>query len=197
MANDTHPLVSEPILTSELQSEPRSKLKPALFIDRDGTLMVEVDHCHDPAKVTAYPGAAEELARARSLGWANIIVTNQSGIGRGYFTVEQFQAVQQELLRQLGDVIDGSYMAPDHPDNPSARRKPAPGMLLEAAVEHGIDLTRSFMIGDKAIDIECGRNAGVRTILVETGYGKKTAECNPDHRAPTVTEAIGIALQSA
>jgi len=85
-------------------------------------------------------------------------------------------------------------MAPDHPDNPSPRRKPAPGMLLEAAAEHGIDLPSSWMIGDKAIDIECGRNAGTRTILVETGYGKKTPECHPDHRAPTVTEAIRIIL---
>ena len=168
--------------------------RPALFIDRDGTLMEEVDHCCDPAHVKAYAGASEELSRARALGWATIIVTNQSGIGRGYFTVEQFHAVQQELLRQLGDVIDASYMAPDHPDNPTPRRKPAPGMILEAAAEHGIDLDRSWMIGDKALDIECGRNAGVRTILVETGYGKNVAACTPDHRAPTVTEAIRIAL---
>ena len=104
--------------------------------------------------------------------------------------------MQEELIRQLGDVIDGSYMAPDHPDNPTPRRKPAPGMILEAAAEHSLDLARSWMIGDKAIDIECGRNAGVRTILVETGYGKNTAGCNPDHRATTVTEAIRIALAS-
>ena len=174
----------------------RRALRPALFIDRDGTLMEEVDHCCDPALVRAYEGASEELLRARSLGWANIIITNQSGIGRGYFTVEQFQSVQEELIRQLGDVIDGSYMAPDHPDNPTPRRKPAPGMILEAAAEHGLDLSRSWMIGDKAIDIECGRNAGVRTILVDTGYGKNTGACNPDHRAPTVTEAIRIALTS-
>ncbi len=173
-----------------------ASLRPALFIDRDGTLMEEVDHCCDPALVKAYAGAAEELMRARALGWATIIVTNQSGIGRGYFTVDQFEAVQRELLRQLGDVIDASYMAPDHPDNPSPRRKPAPGMLLEAAVEHALDLSRSWMIGDKAIDIECGRNAGTRTILVETGYGKNTAECAPDHRVPTVTEAIRTALLS-
>ena len=173
-----------------------ASLRPALFIDRDGTLMEEVDHCCDPALVKAYAGAAEELMRARALGWATIIVTNQSGIGRGYFTVDQFEAVQRELLRQLGDVIDASYMAPDHPDNPSPRRKPAPGMLLEAAVEHALDLSRSWMIGDKAIDIECGRNAGTRTILVETGYGKNTAECAPDHRVPTVTEAIRTALVS-
>jgi D-glycero-D-manno-heptose 1,7-bisphosphate phosphatase len=171
-------------------------LRPALFLDRDGTLMEEVDHCRDPALVKAYPGASKELSRAKALGWATIIVTNQSGIGRGYFTKEEFRAVQSELLRQLGDVIDASYMAPDHPDTPSPRRKPAPGMILEATAEHGIDLSRSWMIGDKAIDIECGRNAGVRTILVETGYGRKTAECSPDHRAPTVTEAIRIALAS-
>ena len=172
-----------------------TELKTALFIDRDGTLMEEVDHCCDPAQVRAYPGAAEELERARTLGWLVIIVTNQSGIGRGYFTVEQFESVQRELIRQLGGFIDASYMAPDHPDNPSPRRKPSPGMLLEAAAEHGIDLSASWMIGDKAIDIECGHNAGTRTILVETGYGKKTAECAPDHRAPTVTEAIRIILE--
>lgn len=171
-------------------------LRPALFLDRDGTLMEEVDHCRNPADVRAYAGAAEELARARSLGWANIIITNQSGIGRGYFTVEQFLSVQEELIRQLDGLIDASYMAPDHPDNPSPRRKPAPGMILEAAADHAIDLSRSFMIGDKALDIECGRNAGVRTILVETGYGKKAGACTPDHRAPTVTEAIRIALGS-
>lgn len=171
-------------------------LRPALFLDRDGTLMEEVDHCRDPALVKTYPGASEELTRAKALGWTTIIVTNQSGIGRGYFTEEEFRAVQSELLRQLGDVIDASYMAPDHPDTPSPRRKPAPGMILEATAEHGIDLSRSWMIGDKSIDIECGRNAGVRTILVETGYGRKTAECSPDHHAPTVTEAIRIALAS-
>lgn len=171
-------------------------LRPALFLDRDGTLMEEVDHCRDPALVKAYPGASKELSRAKAIGWATIIITNQSGIGRGYFTEEEFRAVQSELLRQLGNVIDASYMAPDHPDTPSPRRKPAPGMILEATAEHGIDLSRSWMIGDKAIDIECGRNAGVRTILVETGYGLKTAECSPDHRAPTVTEAIRIALAS-
>jgi D-glycero-D-manno-heptose 1,7-bisphosphate phosphatase len=87
-------------------------------------------------------------------------------------------------------------MAPDHPDNPSPRRKPAPGMILEAAADHGIDLSLSWMIGDKPIDIECGRNAGVRTILVETGYGSRAGDCAADHRAPTVTEAIRIALGS-
>ena len=171
-------------------------LKPALFIDRDGTLMEEVDHCCDPAHVRVYPGAPEELARARSLGWVNIIITNQSGIGRGYFTSDEFHSVQEEVSRQLGGVIDGAYMSPDLPGTDSLRRKPAPGMILEAAAEHGIDLSRSFMIGDKQIDIECGANAGVRTILVETGYGRDFSECHPHFRVPTVTEAIRIALAS-
>jgi D-glycero-D-manno-heptose 1,7-bisphosphate phosphatase len=170
------------------------ELRPALFLDRDGTLMEEVDHCRDPAHVRTYAGAAEELARARSLGWAAIIITNQSGIGRGYFTVEQFLSVQEELLRQLGGQIDAAYMAPDLPDSGSPRRKPAPGMILEAAREHGIDLRRSFMIGDKRLDIECGRNAGVKTILVSTGYGSREGDCSPDFTAPTVAEAIRIAL---
>lgn len=169
-------------------------LRPALFLDRDGTLMEEVDYCHDPAHVRAYCGAAEELARARSLGWINIIITNQSGIGRGYFTEQQFLSVQKELIRQLGEVIDATYMAPDVPGDDSQRRKPAPAMILEAAREHGIDLKRSFMIGDKKLDIECGRNAGVRTILVETGYGRYLSDSTPDFRTPTVTEAIRLAL---
>jgi D-glycero-D-manno-heptose 1,7-bisphosphate phosphatase len=169
-------------------------MRPALFVDRDGTLMVEVDHCHDPADVKAYPGAAEELSRARSLGWAVIIITNQSGIGRGYFTEAQFLSVQDELIKQLGGNIDASYMSPDLPGSGSTRRKPAPGMILEAAQDHSIDLSRSFMIGDRNFDIECGRNAGVRTILVETGYGREHLSCGADFIAPTVTEAIRIVL---
>ena len=171
-----------------------SQARPALFIDRDGTLMEEVDHCCDPAHVRAYPGAAEELLRARSLGWAIIVITNQSGIGRGYFTMEQFQSVQEELIRQLRHTIDATYLSADLPGVQSLRRKPAPGMILEAAEEHDLDLSRSFMIGDKNIDIECGFNAGVRTILVETGYGRDFSGCTPDFRTPTVTEAIRIAI---
>jgi len=172
-------------------------LRPALFLDRDGTLMEEVDHCHDPAKVRAYAGAAEALSRARSLGWSIIIITNQSGIGRGYFSRDQFLEVQGELARQLGGMIDATYMSPDLPDTGSLRRKPAPGMILEASAEHGIDLGRSFMIGDRNLDIECGRNAGVKTILVQTGYGLQHLDCGADYVTPTVTEAIQTALQSA
>ena len=170
-------------------------LRPAVFFDRDGTLMEEVHYCSDPAKVAAMPGAAEALGRAHARGFLNVIITNQSGIGRGYFTEEQFQLVQAELLRQFGDgAIDATYFCPDHPDQPSARRKPAPGMVQEAATDLGIDLARSFFIGDMATDIECGRNAGTRTVLVATGYGQRDTATVADFRARDVVEAIDWVL---
>lgn len=168
-------------------------LRPALFLDRDGTLMEEVDHCHEPEKVKAIPGAAEALAKARREGWLNIIITNQSGIGRGYFTKEDFDTVQTELLNQLEGGIDAAYMAPDHPSNATLRRKPGPGMLLEAEKDFGIDLPASFMIGDRASDIEAGRAAGCRTILVLTSYGKNHRDCGADFIVKDVVAAIDLA----
>lgn len=170
-------------------------LHPAVFFDRDGTLMHEVHYCDDPAKVATIPGAAEALFRLKERGYRIIIVTNQSGIGRGYFTAGQFEAVQAELLRQLGpSLVDATYYCPDHPDQVSARRKPSPAMLYEAKKDHALDLKNSFFIGDAASDIECGKNAGVRTILVETGYGQRDQHCSPDFRASDVVGAVGIIL---
>ncbi|MCF7729485.1 MAG: HAD family hydrolase [Chthoniobacterales bacterium] len=168
--------------------------KPALFLDRDGTLMKEVDHCHDPKEVEAIEGAVRGLEKSRRQGWYNIIITNQSGIGRGYFTEKEFQAVQEELKHQLGDLIDATYMSPDLPNTYSLRRKPAPGMFLEAAQDLGINLSASFMIGDRTSDIEAGRAAGCRTILVLTGYGQENRNCGADFIVKDVTEAIDVAL---
>lgn len=158
--------------------------------------MREVHYCHDPEKVSVIPGASEALLELRARGFRNIIITNQSGIGRGYFTVVQFQTVQAELIRQLGaNRIDATYYCPDVPSAESHRRKPAPGMIFEAALEHHIDLKRSFFIGDAASDIACGRNAGVRTILVATGYGQRDAGCEPDFKVANVVEAVELVLQ--
>ncbi|MGH7936100.1 MAG: D-glycero-alpha-D-manno-heptose-1,7-bisphosphate 7-phosphatase, partial [Chthoniobacterales bacterium] len=100
------------------------------------------------------------------------VISNQSGIGRGYFTEEEYRAVETEVARSvLPANFAATYFCPDDPEYPTDRRKPAPGMVLEAQRDHDIDLGRSFFIGDKASDIECGRNAGLRTILVKTGYG--------------------------
>ena len=170
-------------------------LHPAVFFDRDGTLMHEVHYCGDPAKVVAIPGASAALQRLREHGYRIIIITNQSGIGRGYFTVAQFQAVQAELLRQLAPAqVDASYYCPDHAEQTSARRKPSPAMIFEAEKDHALDLARSFFIGDAATDIQCGKAAGVRTILVGTGYGARDAHCEPDFKAADVVEAVGRIL---
>ena len=167
----------------------------AVFFDRDGTLMEEVEYCCDPAKVKVISGVPEAIGELKSAGYLAIIVSNQSGIGRGLFTEAQYAAVQQELLRQIGaHRIDASYFCPDAPGVTSLRRKPEPGMVLEAAAEFQIDLAASFLVGDKASDIECGRRAGTHTILVRTGYGaaleRDPAFVAPDYVADDVPKAV-------
>ena len=166
---------------------------PAVFLDRDGTLMEDADYCHAPSQVAVYPGTAWELRRLKEGGYRLVIVTNQSGIGRGYFTETNYQRVQAELFRQLGspDLIDAVYHCPDTPFVDSPRRKPAPGMILEAAREHDLDLSRSYIVGDKADDLACGRHAGLAGgVLVLTGKGREqTARCQPDFTAETLTDA--------
>ena len=165
-----------------------------IFLDRDGTLMEEVHYCGDPAQVRVYPGVPEALRRLKDANFRTFIITNQSGIGRGLFTEEQYQAVHRELLRQLGPgLIDRTYYCPDPPQVPSTRRKPAPGMVWEAAAEYGVDLSGSYLIGDKAADMECAVRAGTRGILVLTGYGAEQT-CSADFRAKDLTEAVEIVL---
>lgn len=154
-----------------------------MFLDRDGTLNEEVGYLCRPEDVVLVPGAREALARLNARGIPVLVVTNQAGIGRGKYGWAEFQAVMDRigaLLAQGGAHLDGVYAAahhpkglgdyahPDHPD-----RKPNPGMLLRAAREHGVDLSRSWMVGDKALDLEAGRNAGCRVALVRTGYGSQ------------------------
>lgn len=155
--------------------------RPAVFLDRDGTLMEEVNYCREPALVRLFPDVQEGLRRLHAAGFRNVIVTNQSGIGRGRISEEEFKAVQARLLELIGgEWIDAVYFCPDLPDQPSTRRKPLPGMILEAARELNLDLKGSWMIGDKAADVQCGVAAGVRSILVRTGYGHSE---NPDKAA--------------
>jgi D-glycero-D-manno-heptose 1,7-bisphosphate phosphatase len=168
---------------------------PAVFLDRDGTLMRDVDYCGDPRKVEVFPQAGEALRRLKQQGYKLIVITNQSGIGRGYFTEEDYRAVESEFARQLGEgLIDGSYHSPDLPTSNSIRRKPGPGMVFEAQRDHRLELRCSFLVGDKASDIGCGRNAGVRTILVQTGYGAREAESGADWIARDIAHAAEIIL---
>ena len=168
----------------------------AIFLDRDGTLMREVNYCADPTQVEIFPGVPKALVRLKAAGYKLIVVSNQAGIGRGYFTEAQYRLVEAEVARAvLPATFDAVYFCPDRPDLATDRRKPAPGMVLEAQREHDIDLARSFFIGDKAIDIECGRNAGVRTILVKTGYGAKETHATPDWIAEDLGAAAEIILR--
>ena len=155
-------------------------MKRAVFLDRDGTLIKEQEYLKSPDQVVVFPGVAEALRRLREAGYLLIIVSNQSGVGRGYFTIADVEAVHQrlaELLAQDGVRFDKIYYAPEAPEQPSCGRKPSPQFLFDARDEFGIDLSQSYMIGDKFIDLECGWNAGInKSILVRTGYGARTEQ---------------------
>jgi D-glycero-D-manno-heptose 1,7-bisphosphate phosphatase len=169
----------------------------AVFVDRDGTIMHDADYCSNPKQVDVFEGVPEALRRLKGKGYKLIIITNQSGIGRGFFTLDQYRAVETEVLRQLGPgLIDATYFCPDTPEQPSKCRKPAPGMILQAARDHYIDLACSFFIGDKEIDAECGRNAGVRTIRVRTGFDKMTDGSCADWVAEDLKNAADIVLHA-
>jgi D-glycero-D-manno-heptose 1,7-bisphosphate phosphatase len=170
-------------------------MSPAVFIDRDDTIMPDSGYCSDPNDVKIFPGVPEALRRLKSNGFKLIIITNQSGIGRGLFTLDQYRAVETEVLRQLGDgLIEATYFCPDVPGQPSASRKPAPGMIIDATREHQIDLSHSFFIGDKEIDVECAHNAGVRAIRVRTGVQGDIAQTVADWIAEDVPAAVEIIL---
>ncbi len=157
--------------------------------------MDEVDYCNDPADVRAVPGVAGRLARLRELGWARVIITNQSGIPRGRISLDQYHSVHDELLSQLGGEIDGAYFSADLPTSASPRRKPGVGMLEEAARDLSVDLSRAYFVGDKAMDVACGHNAGMPGILVLTGHGGKHRDCGADFVARDVNEAIDWILE--
>ncbi len=171
---------------------PKPHSAPAVFFDRDGTLMKEVGYCRDPAQVETPAELAARLQYLRLAGFRRVIVTNQSGLGRGYFTEADFRAVQAELLRQLHYEIDAVEHCPDVDASP--RRKPAPGMLMDAAKSLDLDLSRSFMVGDRTSDIEAGRAAGTQTILVLTGYGTQNQTCQPDYIVSDVIAAIDLII---
>jgi D-glycero-D-manno-heptose 1,7-bisphosphate phosphatase len=175
----------------------RDVLSPAVFIDRDGTIMEDTDYCSRAEDVRIFPGVPDALRRLKTRGFKLIIITNQSGIGRGLFTLEQYRVVEAEVLQQLGrDLIDATYYCPDAPGQHSNCRKPAPGMVVKAARDHTIDLSRSFLIGDKEIDVECAHNAGIRAVRVRTGIERDVTASNADWVADDVPAAVGIILNT-
>ncbi len=157
----------------------------AVFLDRDGTINVEKDYLHKIEDFEFIPGAPEAIKRLKDAGFLVIVVSNQSGIGRGYFdehAVDKLHRYVQSELVGYNTSIDAFYFCPHHPEKGVGNykincdcRKGEPGMLLQAAKEYDIDLQKSFMIGDKLADIEAGQRAGCQVLLVLTGYGKLVA----------------------
>src|SRR5712671_1034023 len=146
-----------------------TEMNRAVFLDRDGTLIAEKNYLHRPEDVVVFPGAGGALKRLSDAGFGLFIVSNQSGVGRGYFTLADVDRVNEHLARELardGVRFEKIYIAPEAPGQPSRGRKPSPQFLFDARDEFDLDLSQSFLIGDKLIDLECGWNAGVKKSIL-------------------------------
>lgn len=168
--------------------------RPTVFLDRDGTLNVDLVRSVDLARLRLMPRAAEAVRAWREAGWRIVVVTNQSGIGRGYYDEAAMRAFHEELARRLGVAPDAWYFCPHAPEDGCACRKPKPGMLLQAMREHPIDPARAFFVGDSASDVEAARAAGVRSVLVPSRADDRQGSA-PDHVAPDLLAAAEWTLR--
>jgi D,D-heptose 1,7-bisphosphate phosphatase len=182
----------------------------AIFLDKDGTLLEDVPYNVDPGRMRLTAGAAEGLGRLHRLGYRLLVISNQSGVARGYFPEEALVAVEarlRELLDAVGVPLAGFYYCPHHPKGSVAAyavacacRKPQPGLIRRAAAAHAIDLGQSWFIGDILDDVEAGRRAGCRTVLLETGHETEwllSPERTPHYRAADLAEAARIIAAEA
>lgn len=179
------------------QAEGPSSGRRAVFLDRDGTLIVDAGYPRDPEKVELLPGAVEALSAFRQHGLLLVLISNQSGVGRGMVTPEEAASVHGrfvQILEGAGVRLDGSYYCPHGPDDGCTCRKPSPELLQRAAADHGVDLRSSFMIGDKLIDVETGIRAGCKTILLDWDGTKRDPAPRPDLRTRTWDEAARFIL---
>lgn len=163
-----------------------SAARTAVFLDRDGTLNNEVDFVRTPEELHLIPGAADAVRRLHEAGLVTCLMSNQSGIARGFLTEEMLQVIHAKLTAELaaeGARLDALYYCPHYPEGTVAPynvtcscRKPAPGMILRGAAEFGLNLSASFVVGDSAVDVLAGRAAGATTLLVLTGYGRRALQ---------------------
>jgi histidinol-phosphate phosphatase family protein len=179
-----------------------------VFLDKDGTIIENVPYNVDPTLMRLAPGAEEGLKQLHQAGYPLFVVSNQSGVARGFFPESALEGVAarlEELLAAFGVPLAGFAYCPHHPE---ARveayavtcdcRKPAPGLILRLAAEHGIDLSRSWMIGDILDDIQAGRAAGCRTILIDNGNETEwimSPDREPEHRAPDLAAAARYIIE--
>ncbi|HBF33059.1 TPA: hypothetical protein DDW35_00710 [Candidatus Sumerlaeota bacterium] len=177
------------------------KMAPAVFLDRDGTINDEVGHLGDPSEFELLPLAGEGIRRFNDMGYRVVVVTNQPGIGLGLFTRQDFFRVTSAMfmkLRPFGAKIDKVYYCPHNITEDCECRKPSGSMVFRAQEDLNLDLTNSYFIGDRSTDVEAGRRAGVKTILVRTGRGGKDGEyhgAEPDYVASNLIEAAQWVLE--
>lgn len=171
-------------------------MKRFVLIDRDGTINVEKHYLSDPDQLELYPGVGRAIRRLNMLGLGVVVVTNQSGIARGYFDLTRLEEIHDRLYRLLeaeGAMIDGLYICPHGPDDDCTCRKPLPGMVTQAVADHHFDPAQAFMIGDKEVDVEMGHAVGARSFLVRTGHGPKFVEgTKADHVVDDLPQAVAV-----
>lgn len=176
-----------------------SNKRKAIFLDRDGTLIEEVNFLHRVEDLRFFDYTDESVKILKEHGFLVIIATNQSGIARGIYTENQMHEVHASIQDQLTEPIDAFYFCPHLPNDGCRCRKPNLGMIEQACQDFAIDLNESWMIGDKVLDIELGQNANIKTALVKTGYGEKDAEKlqnTPDFIAETLIDAVRFIIEN-
>jgi heptosyltransferase-2 len=193
------PPVSEPEASIPVLS-PASLAGVTVFLDRDGTLNIDSGYLKSPDDLTVLPGVGAALAKLKQAGARLIVVTNQSGVGRGYFTSKDLEAIHSKLrllLAEDGVTLDGLYFCPHHPDDRCNCRKPARGMVDRALAELHVDLSRAYVVGDSARDVELARQVGAKGLLVMTGPSGAEAladltarDLSPDHVADDLSQAV-------
>jgi D-glycero-D-manno-heptose 1,7-bisphosphate phosphatase len=184
---------------------PEAPLKPAVFLDRDGTISEEVGYLNHISRFRLYPFAAAAIRRLNEQRVPVFVVTNQSGVARGYFPESLVRDVHELMTRQLAEAgahLDGIYYCPHGSSENCACRKPGPGMLEQISAEHGIDLRRSAVVGDRYGDIELAHGVGARGVMVRTGYGEGALQWHshewksqPDYIAADLAQAIDWILE--
>jgi len=164
-----------------------------VFLDRDGTIAPDANYCSRPEDFEVFPDAAEAVKLLNRAGFRTIVITNQSGIARGYFTEDALARIHEKMVEELskqGARIDAIYYCPHHPDDGCQCRKPGTLLFRQAAEEHYIDFDMSFMVGDTQMDIDAGRAMGCRTVLVTTGPRQGSEVTAPaDYTAGSLLEA--------
>ncbi|MDP2856105.1 MAG: D-glycero-beta-D-manno-heptose 1,7-bisphosphate 7-phosphatase [bacterium] len=170
-----------------------------MFLDRDGVIARDVHYCRRVEDFEILPGVTGAIKLLNGHGFRVVVITNQSGIARGFFTEATLHQIHRHMERELarqGARVDAIYYCPHHPDDGCQCRKPRPGLLLKAAQELGIDLAKSFMVGDSEIDIQTGKAAGCQTILI-TSEPDKTLVDPPDYVAESLLRAVKWIIDQA